>query len=446
MKVVIPYDPRPGQLAIHEQMARCRRGVIVCHRRFGKTVCAVNHLQTAAIACRKQRPRFGYLSPTYAQGKAIAWDYMKHYARPIPGIQVNESELTITYPGGAKVRIYGADNPDSLRGLYFDGVVLDEFGLMRPETLPEVIGPTLIDRQGWCLVMGTPQGKNHLYYELERVRQDPAACTAVYRASESGVLPEEELAAERARMTEDEYQREYECSFEASVRGAIYAREMERMRLEGRLTQVPYDPALPVETNWDLGYRDATAIWFSQSAYGGQIRLIAYYQASGEALDHYLRYVQQQPYTYGGHWFPHDIEQHEFGTGKRLIDTARAMLRDVQVAPATAVRDGIHAVRLMLSRTWMDLDRCQRGWDALTSYRWHYNTELKEYTNRPEHDWASHGADALRVLAVRDDPLRRRETRQARRDDGEAQHLAMLRREYGWRPPRPGSLRRGGYT
>lgn len=445
-RVEIPYGPRPLQRVIHEAMEGHRRGIVVCHRRFGKTVCAVNHLQRAAVRCRLERPRYAYIAPTYSQGKSIAWDYMKHYARPIPGIGINESELRIDYPHGARLRIYGADNPDSLRGLYFDGVVLDEFQLMRPETLPEVIGPTLIDRQGWCLILGTPHGKNQFWKQYEDARKSADWFHAMYPASQSGVLSAEYLADERRHMTEDQYAQEYECSFEASVKGAVYAREMARLRQEGRITQVPYDPTLPVDTNWDLGYRDATAIWFSQSSYGGVVRLIDYYQNTGEALDHYLQFVQGKPYSYGEHWFPHDVEQHEMGTGKRLIDIARTKLRNVNVASRLEMADGLHAVRMLLPRCYIDETCCERGIDALTSYRWHYNAELKEFTNKPEHDWASHGADALRTLAVRYDPAIRRAERQDKRDIGEMEHYAMLRREYGYKPVRRGSGQgRGGY-
>ena len=427
-------------------MDRHRRGIVVCHRRFGKTVAAGNQLQKGAVTCQKPRPRFGYIAPTYSQGKAIAWDYFKHYARPIPGIRINESELRIDYPNGGQVRIYGADNPDSLRGLYFDGVVLDEFGLMRPETLPEVIGPTLIDRQGWALLMGTPKGKNQFYREYQRAQGDPRWFSACYRASETGILPADELALARKSMTDDEYDQEYECSFEASVKGAVFARELQRVRTDGRITQVPYDTSIPVETNWDLGYRDATAIWFSQSSYGGVVRLIDYYANTSEGLDHYLKVVQSKPYVYGEHWFPHDVEQHELGTGKRLIDLARAQLRNVSVAPKLELSDGLHCTRMLLPRCYFDAEKCERGLDALTSYRWHYNTELKEYTNRPEHDWASHGADAFRTLAVRYDPAVKRAERQDRRDVAEADHYAMLRREYGFRPAkRRSGAGRGGY-
>src|SRR5215475_7575639 len=130
--IEIDYEPRAIQDTIHDGMDTHRYGVAVCHRRAGKTVCAINHLQRAAVECVKQRPSFGFVAPTYTMAKQIAWDYLTHFAAPIPRIKVQISELSVTYPNGGQVRLFGADNPDSLRGLYFDGVVLDEYGQMPP--------------------------------------------------------------------------------------------------------------------------------------------------------------------------------------------------------------------------------------------------------------------------------------------------------------------------
>jgi hypothetical protein len=419
---------------------------VVCHRRFGKTVCAVNQLQKAAVACKKERPRFGYIAPTYAQGKAIAWDYMKHYARPIPGVRMHESELRIDYPNGGQVRIYGADNPDSLRGLYFDGVVLDEYGLMRPNIFSEVVRPTLSDRQGWALFMGTPNGKNQFWEQVEEARQKPAEWfVAEYKASQTGYVKPEELASAQGSMTADEYAQEYECSFEASVKGAVYARELQQAREDGRITHVPYDPALPVDTNWDLGFRDATAIWFTQSAFGGQVRVVDYYENTGHGLDHYVQLVNSKPYSYGQHWMPHDIAQTEFTTGKSMQEVAEGMLRSVSVTPRLAVEDGIHAARMLLPKCWFDGQKCKQGLDALQNYKWQLNQRIKEYTHLPEHDWASHGADAFRTLAVWHSAPVKREVRESKRDERELEHVRMLRNEYGFRPKRQAGLGRGGY-
>jgi phage terminase large subunit len=401
-EVVIPYSPRPLQKVLHAAMDAHRFAVAVCHRRFGKTVMAVNQLQKKALLCDKPRPRFAYIAPTYRQGKSVAWDYMKHFARPIPGVQVNESELRVDYPNGGQVRIYGADNPDNLRGIYLDGVVLDEYGLMDPIVWEEVIRPLLTDRQGWALFIGTPNGKNQFYDIAQRAQSQPEWFYSAYKASQTHIVPSSELASARATMTNDQYAQEFECSFEASVKGAVYARELQQAREDGRITQVPYDPALPVDTNWDLGFRDATAIWFTQSAYAGAVRVIDYYEGSGYGLDHYVQYVNSKPYTYEHHWMPHDINQTEFTTGKTMLEDARAKLRPaVLVAPKLGVEDGINAGRLLLPKCYFDSEKCRAGLDALQNYRWDYNTRINDFTHLPVHDWASHGADAFRTLAVR---------------------------------------------
>jgi phage terminase large subunit len=411
--VTVPYAPRPLQKVLHAELDAHRFGVAVCHRRFGKTVLAVNQLQKRALTCDKERPRFAYVAPTYRQGKATAWDYMKHYAQPIPGIAINESELRIDYPGGGQVRIYGADNPDSLRGIYLDGVVLDEYGLMDGKVWEEVIRPLLSDRMGWAFFIGTPNGKNQFYDIVQIARREPTWFFAEYRASQTGYVDKEELASARSVMTTDQYMQEYECSFEASVKGAVYARELQQAREDGRITTVPYDPALPVDTNWDLGFRDATAIWWTQSAFGGALRVIDYYEGSGYGLDHYVQVINQRPYTYGEHRLPHDINQTEFTTGRSMLEDARTKLRPaVQVTPRLSVEDGINAARLLFPKCYFDAKKCERGLEALQSYRWDYNTRVKDFTHLPVHDWASHGADAFRTLAVGYNEPRRAKVRE----------------------------------
>lgn len=409
MEVVVDYAPRPLQRVIHDGMDRHRWGAVVCHRRFGKTVCAVNHLQKKAIEARKPRPRYAYIAPTYKQGKAIAWDYIKHYASPIPGIATNVSELRVDYPGGAQIRIFGADNPDSLRGLYFDGVVFDEYGLMPPNIFSEVVRPLLSDRQGWALFMGTPNGRNQFYRVIngdpgtsfQGARHDPDWFFAEFKASQTGYVAESELKDSRAQMTADEYEQEYECSFEASVKGAVFARELVALRQQGRITAVPYDPAMLVDTWWDLGVGDATAIWFVQSSPSGEIRLIDYHEASGEGLPYYAGVLQQKRYAYGQHIGPHDIEVRELGTGHSRLEIARGLGVHFTVSPRLLLEDGISAVRTLLPRCWFDAERCKAGIEALQHYRWDYNTRINEFKPVPVHDWASHGADAFRYGSIK---------------------------------------------
>lgn len=414
-EIIFPYKPRPLQAEMHDALEKQRFGVAVCHRRFGKTVFAVMHLLRSAVTSRKERPRFGYIGPTYRQAKQNAWDYLCHYSS-VAGRwrEVNISELRVDFPhNSSQVRLYGADNPDSLRGLGLDGVVLDEYGLMPRNIWSEVIRPALADRIGWALFIGTPNGKNQ-FYELIHgdnegwigAKHHPDWYCAEHKASETGYLSREELASAKAGMTADEYAQEFECSFEAAVKGAIYAKELEKARSDKRITSVPYEPALPVDTDWDLGYRDATAVWFSQSTRGGEIRLIDYLEGEGEGFPFYAKKLAEKGYIYGKHWAPHDIAVHEMdGRSRQAVAASYGVRFDlvdrVAVGTGDELEEGIHAARMIFSRCWFDAEKCKAGIEALMGYRRDYNQRLGEFKATPVHDWASHGADAFRGLAVR---------------------------------------------
>jgi hypothetical protein len=316
------YRARAGQAGLHGDPARFK--VVVAHRRFGKTVFAAMQLVRAAAGAAPGVARFAYVAPFYRQAKAIVWDYLRQYGRCIEGARFHETELRCDLPNGARISLYGADDPDSLRGLYFDGVVLDEYAQMDPRAWSEVIRPALADRGGWAVFIGTPMGRNSFWRLYEQAKTAPGWRAALFRASETGVLPAAELAAARAAMSEAEYAQEFECSFDAAIRGAYYAREMAAAEAAGRIARVAHDPRLPVHTAWDLGVGDATAIWFYQLA-GREIRLIDYYEASGAGLDHYARELQRRGYAYGEHILPHDARVQELGSGKTRVETLTAL-------------------------------------------------------------------------------------------------------------------------
>ncbi len=403
--VTIDYSPRPLQREVHNAFKTHRFCVIVCHRRFGKTVLGVNHLVKGALTTSKPRPRFGYIGPTYTQSKAVCWDYAQHYSQVIPGVRVNQSELRIDYPNEGQVRLYGADNPDSLRGLYFDGVALDEYGMHPPKTFTEVIGPTLVDRGGWGLFMGTPNGKNQFYDIAQQAKDrmnsgDPDWWFAEYKASATGLLDPGYLKSARSIMTADEYQQEFECSFEASVKGAIYAAELQQTVTDGRVSRVPVEPVLPVDTYWDLGVGDSTAIWFAQSLRSGEVRLVDFYESSGVGLPHYIQVLKERGYSYGTHWAPHDIQVTEFASGRSRLEAAASLGIRFSVAPNVPLEDGIHAARMLFPRCYFDEVKTAKGREALQHYRRDYNTRINEFKAVPVHDWSSHCADAFRYLAV----------------------------------------------
>lgn len=361
---------------------------------------AINQLIKGATECQLERPRFGYIAPTFKQAKAVAWDYLKHYTGVIPGISYNEAELRADFPWGARIRLYGAENADeSIRGQYFDGCVLDEFGLMQGRVWSEVVRPALSDRQGWAVFIGTPNGKNAFWEMRNQAAKGERWYLGEFPASRTNVLPVEELNDARSIMTEDEYAQEFECSFEASVRGAIFAKELQQAREQKRIQRMPYDPALEVHTAWDLGVKDSTAIWFYQMQMS-EVRLIDYYEASGEGLHHYANVLDRKGYKYGKHFAPHDIEVRELGSGRSRLEIAKDLGIRFDIAKRLSLHDGLNAARMLLPRCYFDADKCAKGIEALQNYRKDFNTRLDEFKETPVHDWASHGADAFRYLAI----------------------------------------------
>lgn len=402
-QIVIPYSPRPQFQAYHDRTERFAK--IVAHRRFGKTVGCINDKIRQAITNPRQfpPPRYSYIAPTFTQAKDVAWSYVKHYCSPIPGIKTSESELFVEFPhNGARFKLYGADNYDRMRGTYNDDVTIDEPAQMDPRAWPEVIRPTLADFNGGATFIGTPAGRDW-FYKVDRDESGaelPGWFRLILKASETGIIPEAELKSLRSGLTEEQYAQEFECSFEAAVIGAYYGRLMAAAEADGRISGVPYEPTALVYTAWDLGIRDATAIWFAQVV-GREIRIIDYYEASGVDLGHYVREIVSRPYNYAGHFVPHDAQAKELGTGKSRLEVLESLgLKGLTVAPMHRVEDGINAVRTIIPRCWFDARKCARGIDALKLYRSEYDDKLQSLKPRPLHDWTSHAADAFRYLAL----------------------------------------------
>lgn len=396
-RIILPYAPRTLQLQIHDNLKRFN--VLVCHRRFGKTVLAVNQLIKSALTCPQESPRCSYIAPLFAQAKTVAWDYLKRFTDPIPGMRANEAELRVDLPNGARISLYGADNPDRLRGLYHDDVVLDEYADMSPRTWSEAIRPALADRGGSATFIGTPKGRNQFWEVYDQATRDEKWYTALFKASETGILNKEELDDARMSMTPEQYAQEFECSFQAALIGAYYSKEIAELETEKRITSVSWDRGLPVYTAWDLGMDDSTAIWFVQMV-GTDIRFIDYYENSGCALDHYVKVLNEKPYNYKSHYLPHDTKVRELGTGKSRVETLESLGLVPEVCALQSIEDGINAVRLMLGRSWFDNDKCRQGLEALRQYQREWDDKLRTFKNRPRHDWSSHASDALRGFAM----------------------------------------------
>jgi len=395
--IEIPYAPRKLLLPYHNRKQRF--ACLVAHRRFGKTVGAINDLIKSTLTNPRQNVRTAYIAPFYSQAKAVAWDYALHYSRSIPNIAVNVSELRIDYPNGGRLRLFGADNYDAMRGLYFDDVVLDEPADFPANAWPTVIRPALADREGRATFIGTPKGKNEFWDIYDNARKDDNWYCEVFRASQTGVLPQMELNEALKTMGPDRYDQEFECSFEAAIIGAYYGKEMREAETEGRICRVPHEPGVPVVTAWDLGVSDSTAIWFAQFV-GKERRIIDYYEASGVGLDHYAKVISEKPYLYETHILPHDVRVRELGSGKSRIEMLNALgISKIDIAPQLAIEDGIQAARLFIKTAWFD-EGIGRGLESLRQYQRDWDEKGKTWRSRPKHDWTSHGADAFRYLCT----------------------------------------------
>lgn len=438
MIVTIPYKPRNWARALHR--SKKRFAAIVLHRRAGKTTGVVNHHQRYATDDNLERERllslkpdltpsqlnelihppggrhYGHIMPARNQAKLVVWDKLKYYAHAIPGIKINEQELLIRYPGGHKVQLFGADDPDALRGPAFSGLSFDEYSQQPRNIFSEVLSKALADHLGYAIFLGTIKGKDHLYATHEAAKDSPdwfALWQDIDRslATEEGItiqLLEQAMADDRklvaqGLMTQDEFDQEWYLSTDAAIQGAWFAKEMAKVKAENRVCRVPIDGALPVDTDWDLGIDDNMSIWFSQSPRSGEVRLVDYYENNGEGFPHYIKVLAERGYTYGKHYPPHDIAVRELGTGKSRKEVAASLgLKfEAPIVPALDLIDGINAARLILARCWFDDQRTSKGVECLRNYRKTLNVRTGEFTGAPVHNWASHGADSFRGLAVR---------------------------------------------
>jgi len=393
-EIQIDYKPRPHQYELHEALDKHRFVVAVMHRRAGKTVAAINHLIKSAIQCEKPNPRLAYIAPTYGQAKRIAWDYLLEYTRPLGAI-ANIAELRVDF-WGRRISLYGSDNPDSLRGQYFDGVCLDEVGDQNPKIWNEIIRPALADRLGWALFIGT--GNNHFHDLAERAKTEADWSFLEFKASQTKIIPEQELKAALREMGQDKYDQEFECSFNAAVEGSYYGSIINDLEANGRIAEFPRDDLCRSFTAWDIGMGDSTAIWVAQVA-GKEVRLLDCVENHGVGLDWYVSWLRENNYQSFDHILPHDVEVRELGTGKSRKEVLQEAGLNVTVAPRLSIADGIQATRRLLPRCWFHPDTKQ-GLNALRNYRKEYDEKRSVFYDKPLHDWSSHFSDAMRYLAV----------------------------------------------
>ena len=374
-----------------------RFNIIVSHRRWGKTYLAILWLLHEVWNEPRKNARGHYYASSYQAAKRIAWQYIKDFTQAFDGVQYNESELRVNW-ADKQIQLGSAENPDSSRGIYSDAVCMDEVAMMPTRMYTEVLRPAIADREGSMLMIGTPMGRHGLFYESwQNAQTDPDWSTHMYKASQTGIIPDKELEAMRKAMSRAEYEQELEVSFDALIRGSYWGETVTQIEADGHLRTISHDPERQVHCSFDLGVNDATAIWFFQLS-GNEYHFIDYQEFTNTGLPDIVKWLRDKPYTYGKMVFPHDVRVTSLSTGQTREHTLQQLGIEVVVAPKLPVIDGIDTARSRLQRCYFDPDQCRDGIEALRQYRSDWDDKKGVLRLAPLHDWASHGADSFRYL------------------------------------------------
>jgi hypothetical protein len=401
------FKPREYQIPIMRAFEKegYTRGLLVWPRRSGKDILAFNMCVRALL---RRVGSIYYVFPTYSQGKKILWDGINNDGQRILDYipnslieSLNSTEMKIRFKNGSIFQIVGSENYNSLMGTNPMGCIFSEYALQDPAAY-QYIRPILMANGGWVIFISTPRGKNHLYslYEIASNNPEHWFCSKL-TVMDTGHISLSDIQKEiqDGIMSEDLVQQEFYCSFDLGVEGAYYTKYLDRMRVAGQISVVPWEPGFKVHTAWDLGVRDSTCIIFYQIV-GQTIRIIDCYEGKDIGLDHYIKVIQQKNYVYGKHFAPHDIGVREFTSGLARIDIARNMGINFVIVPQLSIQDGIEQVRAKLPKIWIDETKCKPLIKALESYRKEYDSKKMIYNEHPRHDWASHWADSMRYLVL----------------------------------------------
>jgi hypothetical protein len=350
-----------------------------------------------------------HLLPTFTQAKRIIWDGIDSNGRPfldyIPQEMIaekNSTEMKIKFINGSIYQLIGTDQFDRLVGPNPIGCVFSEYSLQNPQAW-KLISPILLENQGWAVFIYTPRGKNHAFKLYNIAKDHPDEWySRLLTIDDTKVIDRGDVQQEISQglIDQETANQEYWCSFTSPMSGAYYARLLELAEQAGRITSVPWDTRIPVQTFWDIGIGDSTAIWFVQKV-GREIRMIDFYEARGYGIDHYVKKLREMPYAYDVHNLPFDAESKELGTGKSIEELLRqAHIGKVRIVPKMSIEQGIQAARAIIPKIWFDKEKCKDGLDALMNYRCEYDEKRESFKADPLHDWSSHAADAFRYFAV----------------------------------------------
>lgn len=410
-KITLPYNftPRDYQLPLLEALDNgYKRAVAVWHRRSGKDKAIVNYV---AKSMYQRVGAYYYFFPTYRQGKKVLWDgmdrngfkFLDHIPKELRK-RTDNSNMLIEMKNGSIFQVVGTDQIDLIVGANPVGCVFSEWSLQNPAAW-DYIRPILAENNGYAIFIYTPRGKNHGYTTLEIAKEYPQLWyTSILTVEDTKAIANDTLVQERLEIIKKDgndalYMQEYMCSFDVPIQGAYYAQQLMQTEEEGRITGVPLDFATQVHTAWDLGIDDSMSIWFFQVV-GREFHFIDYMESNGEGIEYYVKALQDKKYIYGKHYAPHDIKVRELATGKSRLEVAKSLGIDFTVAPMLPIEDGIQSVRGVLNRCWFDKIKTEKGMSALRSYHKEWDEDNQVFKNRPEHDWASHGADSFRTFAV----------------------------------------------
>lgn len=424
VEVTIPnnWRPRKDQWALWEYLQDGgKRGVEVAHRRWGKDDVALHFTATQAM---ERVGNYWHMLPQYNQARKVVWDAVnpRTQQRRIDDAfpveirsKTRRQDMSIEFRNGSMWQLVGSDNYNAYVGSPPIGIVISEWAVANPLAWA-YLAPILEENNGWALFIYTARGNNHGRTTYEMAKTTPGWFAQKITALESPVFTEAQLMdikAEYIRIFGRElgtalYEQEYLCSFEVPILGAYYGQQIRDARADGRITKVPYQPGIEVDTAWDLGVDDSMTIWFFQPV-GKGFHFIDYYEASGYGLEHYAKVLKGKPYVYGNHWMPHDANEREM-TNSEIALSRKEVAENLGIKPIQVVsrvrnmdiliQVHIPAVRNVLPLCWFDEEKCNDGIMALENYHAEFDEERKKLGNRPEHDWSSHGSDAFRTFAV----------------------------------------------
>lgn len=388
-----------------------KRFCLIWHRRAGKEVTCWNYMIKEAM---KKVGTYYYFFPHFSQGRKVLWDgankdgfkFLDYIPRELLFGHPNASEMKIWLKDldgrkGSLIQIVGTNNYDSIMGTNPIGCVFSEYSLQDPNAW-QLIRPILAENGGWAIFNFTPRGLNHAkeLYDMA-LTNDQWFCQRL-TADDTNAITSEQIDEERkAGMSEDYIQQEFYCSFTLGIEGSYYGKYILDSRNEGRIGNVRYDPSVPVHVAMDIGFGDSTAIVFYQLV-GLEVHVVDYYEAQGLPFYHYAQVIQDRKYIYGKYFAPSDADAHHISTGLSVKEVASALGLDLTILPSAhlPLENGIEAVRSIFKNIWIDEKKCEKLIKALENYIKIYDEKNSVYKNRPLHNWASHGADAFRYMAI----------------------------------------------